>query len=215
MSRVKNSEIINFFSQFSHSSNFIDNLKIKYRALICPFDDLLEEIPKNSKIGDIGCGSGQFLLLAAEFKHPEEVFGIEISERLIENARNNFRQHGLVNSEFNVYNGEYFPDKLSEMDIVFLIDVLHHVPKAKQKVFLENLCKSLKTGATLVVKDIDAASPFVVFNKIHDLIFAKEIGNELSKTKTKNILLDSGMNFMKESYRQMYVYPHFTLVFKK
>ena len=39
---------------------------------------------------DVGCGSGQFLLLLTEFAEPQEVFGIEISDKLIDNAQRLF-----------------------------------------------------------------------------------------------------------------------------
>jgi 2-polyprenyl-3-methyl-5-hydroxy-6-metoxy-1,4-benzoquinol methylase len=101
------------------------------------------------------------------------------------------------------------------MDVLFLIDVLHHVPKKNQEVFLKDLANIMKPGARLVLKDIDASSPLVYCNKIHDLIFAREIGNEMSMESAKNLLVANGLNIIEQSKRTMYVYPHYTLVAQK
>ena len=213
--KISNAKIINFFKKHHQSTNFLDSLKIKYRTLICPFVDLINDIPKGAKVADVGCGSGQFLLLVSEFTQPSEVFGIEISERLIENANNIFYNYGKQKHHFKVYDGSEFPEELKEMDIIFLIDVLHHVPKHMQEDFLKKLCALLKPGAKLVLKDIEAKSPLVIFNKIHDFIFAGEIGNELKSSKVIELLKNNQLEILDFSKRRMYVYPHYTIIASK
>ena len=67
----------------------------------------------------------------------------------------------------------------------------------------------------MVLKDIDGSSPFVIFNKIHDLIFSGEIGNEISVSKALNLLKENGFDIVEQEKRLMYVYPHYTLVAQK
>ncbi|MES1226462.1 MAG: class I SAM-dependent methyltransferase, partial [Bacteroidota bacterium] len=177
---LSNSAIINFLKEKYQSTGFIDSLKIKYRSLICPFISLIEMVKPGEKAGDVGCGSGQFLLLLSRFAQPSYLFGIEITQRLIDNANKLFSPLPSGSYGFSTYDGVHFPEKLNEMDIIFLIDVLHHVPKNNQENFIKDLAKTLKPGARLVLKDINAASPLVYANKLHDIIFAGEIGNEIS-----------------------------------
>jgi 2-polyprenyl-3-methyl-5-hydroxy-6-metoxy-1,4-benzoquinol methylase len=171
-------------------------------------------VQPGQKVGDVGCGSGQFLLLVSEFAKPSYLYGIEISKKLIDNAENLFSSRPQ-NSFFTEYDGTDFPAQLGEMDIIFLIDVLHHVPKNMQENFIKNLTISMKPGATLIFKDINAASGLVYFNKLHDMIFAGEIGNEMSMTKAAGLLQANGLSIIKQEKRNMYVYPHYTIVAKK
>lgn len=212
---LNNGAIIKFLTSKFKSAGFIDSLKIKYRSLICPFISLIQTVKPGEKAGDVGCGSGQFLLLLTEFAQPSYLYGIEISKKLIDNAHNLFSSFPEEKYAFEQYDGIHFPDALEEMDVLFLIDVLHHVPKNSQEAFLKNLANIMKPGARLVLKDIDAASPLVYCNKIHDLIFAREIGNEMSMESAKNLLVANGLNIIEQSKRTMYVYPHYTLVAQK
>jgi 2-polyprenyl-3-methyl-5-hydroxy-6-metoxy-1,4-benzoquinol methylase len=167
------------------------------------------------KAGDVGCGSGQFLLLLSRFTEASYLYGIEITPRLIDNANKLFSTQRPGSYGFSTYDGVHFPEKLQEMDVIYLVDVLHHVPKNSQEAFLKNLSQTLKPGARLVLKDINAASPFVYFNKLHDLIFASEIGNEMSMEQAKKLLQENGLEIIEQSKRRMYVYPHYTIVAKK
>ncbi len=211
---LNNKQIINFLKKTYKSAGFVDSLKIKYRSLICPFISLIKMVQPGQKIGDVGCGSGQFLLLVSEFAQPSYLYGIEVSKKLIDNAKNLFSSRSQ-NSFFAEYDGTHFPEQLGEMDIIFLIDVLHHVPKKMQENFIKNLTNSMKPGATLILKDINGASGLVYFNKLHDMIFAGEIGNEMSITKAADLLKANGLTITEQEKRNMYVYPHYSIVAKK
>jgi 2-polyprenyl-3-methyl-5-hydroxy-6-metoxy-1,4-benzoquinol methylase len=211
---LNNKQIIGFLKKTYKSAGFVDSLKIKYRSLICPFISLIKMVEPGQRVGDVGCGSGQFLLLVSEFAKPSYLYGIEISKKLIDNAKSLFSSR-QQNSFFTEYDGTDFPVQLGEMDIIFLIDVLHHVPKKMQENFIKNLTNSMKPGATLVLKDINAASVLVFFNKLHDMIFAGEIGNEMSISKAAILLQANGLSIIKQEKRNMYVYPHYSIVAKK
>lgn len=213
--QITNRDIVNFLKQNFKDAGFVDGLKIKYRSYICPFQQLLSLIKPGDKVGDIGCGSGQFLLLTTRFSKPSSVYGIEITPRLIDNANALFSEQDFKNYKFEVFDGSTLPDTLGEMDILFLIDVIHHVPPQFQESFLKNICGKMKSGARLILKDINGGSPLVLFNKMHDMVFAGEIGKELSVNKANNLLRSYGMEILEESKRTMYVYPHYTLVAKK
>lgn len=212
---LTNRAIIHFLKKANKRTGFIDGLKIKYRSLICPFISLIRKVQPGEKVGDVGCGSGQFLLLINEFAQPGYSYGIEISGKLINNAQNLFKNLPGHRYLFSEYDGENFPARLGEMDTVFLIDVLHHVPRKKQEDFIRALVNCLKPGARLILKDIDAGSPLVYFNKLHDLVFAREIGNEISVGKAIQLLTANGLTIIEQEKRVMYVYPHYTIIAKK
>lgn len=212
---LNNAAIIKFLKSKFKSAGFIDGLKIRYRSLICPFISLIKMVQPGDNVGDVGCGSGQFMLLVSEFATPSYVYGIEISDRLVKNANELFSTLPRGYYDFEEYDGVKFPAKIAEMDIVFLVDVLHHVPATNQQDFIKTLSARMKPGAKLVLKDINAASPLVYCNKLHDLIFAGEIGNELKMNDAKKLLESNGLTITHQEKRRMYVYPHYTLVAQK
>ena len=212
---LTNTDIIRFLKTKTSGAGFIDSLKIKYRSLICPFISLLKMVKPGEKVGDVGCGSGQFLLLVNEFAKPSYLYGIEINNILIENANELFSTFHQSSYNFEEYDGSIFPPKMAEMDVIFLIDVYHHVPKQGRQEFIQNLVKKMKPGCRLIFKDVDASSPLVYVNKLHDLIFAQEIGNEISFEKAKSLLIDNGLQIIEQEKRTTYVYPHYTIVAKK
>src|SRR6476620_12536934 len=130
---VPNREIISFLKDKSPDAGFVDKLKIRYRPLVCPLGKLMEFVSPGDKVFDVGCGSGQFALLLNQFTQVGQVTGVEISERLVMNARRLFSlEKKAVPASFEVYDGKTFPPSLGSAYVVFLIDVLHHVPKSAQ-----------------------------------------------------------------------------------
>ncbi|HAI77459.1 MAG TPA: hypothetical protein DCM08_14605 [Microscillaceae bacterium] len=193
------------------ATGFTNRLKIRYRPYICPFNKLLALIPPNQKIFDIGCGSGMFLMLLAEYCQPQALAGIEIDEELIQNARHLLQQYPFP-ADLQVFNGFDLPPSIQTYDWVAMVDVLHHIPRADQKNFFERLYQVMRPGASLLIKDIDAASPLVYFNKLHDWVFAGEIGNEWKASALVQWLGEVGFQVKSLEKQNTYVYPHFTLI---
>jgi SAM-dependent methyltransferase len=208
-------DLLEFLKTKHLHGKFLDRLKMRYRPLICPYVPLLQRVSPDDRVGDIGCGSGQFLLLLSEFVKPSFSYGIEISQHLIDNGNELLSGLGKDRLFLETFDGSHFPPLIGTMDIIFLIDVIHHVPPSVQKTFLTNLAASMKKGARLVIKDINAGSPLVVFNKLHDLVVSKEIGHELKPQMVIEILKEAGLEITDVEKCTTYVYPHFTVAAKK
>lgn len=208
-----NREIIGFLSSKTANAGFIDKLKIKFRPIICPFDILLQEIHPNDSVFDIGCGSGQFCTLVAKFTPAKKIHGIEIKEQLVKNAytvSEEFQQEKQIT--FETFNGQHIPESIADYNIIYMIDVLHHIPIENQIPFLEQVFSKMKKGSRLFLKDIDGSHPFVIFNKIHDMIFAGEIGNEMGYKTAMQQLENIGFEIKHKSTKTVYVYPHYYLI---
>ena len=213
---VSNSEIIAYLKTFNPAGTFIDKLKIRYRPLVCPFQELFAQVNDGDRVADVGCGSGQFALMLNRFAKPKSLFGIEISERLVANANQLFSDlNPPVEHKFSLYDGIQFPSEISLCNLVFLIDVLHHVPAESQQIFLNNLFKVMSPGSRLILKDIDGGSPLVVFNKIHDLVFAGEIGKERSLKSASGMAAKAGFGILGNFTKRTAVYPHYFLILEK
>lgn len=214
---VSNSQIIKYLSEKNANAGFIDTLKIKYRPLICPFDKLLMYAEKANSVYDIGCGSGQFLSLVAKFNPSvNRLEGIEIDERLVKNAMKiNEEFEGKKTLIFKTFDGNTIPDSISEYEIIYLIDVIHHVPKEKQENFIHEIYNKMSVKSKLIFKDIDLSHPFVVFNKLHDLVFSGEIGRELSFKTASDLVLNAGFNILESYKKSVFVYPHYFIICEK
>ena len=198
------------------NESFVDRLKIVLRPLIFPMDDLLAQVKKEDTVFDIGCGSGQFLLLVAEFVKAKSLFGIEIHDRLVNNAKNLFDKFQKdADATFEKYDGTQIPEQIKNFDKVFLNDVLHHIPKKQQSTFIGNLHKAMGSGSKFVLKDMNAATPLVFFNKMHDLVFSREIGNEISVKKAAQLLEENGFVIESQMKKRIFWYAHYIIVCKK
>ena len=179
-------------------------------------DDLLAQVQKEDNVFDIGCGSGQFLLLVAEFVKAKSLFGIEIHDRLVTNAKNLFAKFQKdANATFEKYDGTDIPKQIKNFDKVFLNDVLHHIPKKQQSTFIANLYAAMGSGSKFILKDMNAATPLVIFNKLHDLVFSQEIGNEISVKKAIELLEENGFVIESQMKKRIFWYAHYIIVCKK
>lgn len=201
----------------SNVVSLIDFLKIRYRPLICPFDQLLSYIEDGDRVADIGCGSGQFCMLAAQRTHASAISGIEIDPQLIANATQGLQRLDRTqrNISFALYDGTSFPDTIAHCDVVFMIDVLHHIPPAMQPSFLDRLHGHMRPGARLVLKDIDAGSWLVGFNRMHDLLLSGELGHEWTVAEAMRRCGKVGFQILESRRLRMFVYPHFLLHLQK
>jgi 2-polyprenyl-3-methyl-5-hydroxy-6-metoxy-1,4-benzoquinol methylase len=196
--------------------SFVDKLKIRYRPIICPFDTLLSYAKGKKSVFDIGCGSGQFCALVAKTTAAERIMGIEINPRLVQNAGHLSREFKKNKTLiFKLFNGRILPEEIGAYEIVYMIDVFHHIPPAQQTAFMKQLEQKMKPGATLVFKDINAGSPLVLFNKIHDLVFSGECGNEITKFNAIKLLGNIGFDVHASLTKTRFFYPHYFIICSK
>ena len=212
----KNRDLSQFLKKFYNFNGIIDKLKFYYRPYICPFNKLLPYIEPGKKILDIGSGLGQFALIMAEFTKAERILGLELSDRLVNEAKLLVSGTSYRNQiEFESYNGFDFPTLTTEYDYITLIDVFHHIRSEKQSEFLEKIYMALGKDSLLIIKDIDASSIFVYGNKLHDLTLSGETGNEISMSKMEKLIKQTGFNVHNKGEKRMLWYPHYWFIVSK
>ena len=152
-----------------------------WRPYICPFEKLVPYVPDGACVLDVGCGAGLLLSLLAGIGRAFEGVGFDVSQDAIDTAK---RMAGraacltpLARLTFQQLNFDAaWP--AGEFDVVFLIDVLHHIPRSSQKDFLILAMSKVRKGGTLVYKDM-CMHPWwkAQANRIHDLVIARELIN--------------------------------------
>jgi 2-polyprenyl-3-methyl-5-hydroxy-6-metoxy-1,4-benzoquinol methylase len=200
------------------SSGFINRLKIRYRPYICPFEGIIDEAKKANSVFDVGCGNGQLLYIISEFSNSQnkKLTGIEISDNLVKQASSILNENGFSKAiEVYKYDGKSIPDEIKDYDLITMVDVLHHIPKSIQKNILEQIFRKMKPGSRFLLKDIDAGSLLVYFNKMHDLVLSKEIGNEISFLDAKKTLESLGFMVLKAYKKRTFWYPHYFILLEK
>lgn len=211
-------QFLNHLSGVSRANDSVfSRFKLKYRAHICPFDDLINLIPQKSSVCDVGCGEGVLLLIISKFSEPKKIAGLDINQKVVKIAKE--RLNGCAQSaRIEPFNGFDLPDWLSEYNFFTMIDVLHHVPYPRQRGFLLSLIGKMKPGDTLLLKDICRKKiPWVYFNKLHDLIVAKEFGSERSSIEVGSWFADLApeVEVVSTGYKRTIVYPHYWYMVKK
>jgi 2-polyprenyl-3-methyl-5-hydroxy-6-metoxy-1,4-benzoquinol methylase len=189
-------------------------LKTIFRPYVCPLDLLLDEVQPGDRVADVGCGRGQLLKLVASFREPAQLVGLEIDPKLIEEGAE-VLAGCPVPHVLHYFNGAVFGGLLRSSNVVFLNDVLHHVPQNRQGQFIDDLIAALQPDARLILKDIDASSPLVYANKIHDALLGGGAGHELRGSVLVELLETAGMTIRKVLKVRRLAYPHVLVVAEK
>lgn len=154
--------------------------------------ELLKNFPKDSKILDIGCSSGIFLKDLENLSFdPNNLFGVDISEKAILNSKKNGLLNTFVMDAQNITLNETF-------DVIIASDCLEH---------LENESKALKNWKTLLKKEGKMyvfVPAFMSLWSYHDTI------NMHYKRYTKNELMKSmkqeNLEIIKASYWNFFLF---------
>lgn len=204
-------ELSSYLASLHNNASQLDKLKIIYRPYICPFNSLINDCKDSEKILDVGCGSGQFLLLLSKYTNAVKLGGIEISPILINNAKELLSQN-KTEFQIEIYDGINIPDFVYEFDTLTLVDVFHHIKRERQQKFILSLYEKMRPGSKLIFKDIDASHPLLFMSIIHDLLLAGEMVKMISVSEAKKMLNSAGFKILSVSKKLMLWYPHYTIV---
>jgi methionine biosynthesis protein MetW len=138
----------------NNAAGFLDHVPdtLRYEHASREPDDtamkLASRIPANSRVLDVGCGTGSITSILSEVTG-SDIIGIEPDEGRAEHAR----ARGLT-----VINDYFSPDIVKEysaFDFVVFADVLEHLPNPAQLVSLAR--RALKPGGSILVSVPNAA----------------------------------------------------------
>jgi SAM-dependent methyltransferase len=105
-------------------------------------------LPRGATLLDLGCGPGWSSLFLA--RAGWNVFGVDISERMIDIARERAAQENVA-VQFGIADLEDFELEQTGFDGALIFDALHHCPRYDQ--VLRRTCAHLKPGGILLVME--------------------------------------------------------------
>lgn len=111
--------------------------------------DMDKYAKEGDRVLDIGCGNGKLFGYLAEKRKNFLYSGLDVSEKLINIAKQNFKAE---KAEFRVFDGMNIPYPDNSFDIIYCLATLPHLPGQEMQVrFLENIRKTAKPGAKLIL----------------------------------------------------------------
>jgi 2-polyprenyl-3-methyl-5-hydroxy-6-metoxy-1,4-benzoquinol methylase len=113
--------------------------------------DLL--LPEDGRILDIGCGFGLFAAYFAQTQPARQIVGVDPDGRRTKMAERTFAKLGLEGHTF-IAGDARSTEVQGPFDAIYILDVMHHIPKDDQVALLERLHGLLAPWGVLVIKDI-------------------------------------------------------------
>lgn len=173
------------------------------RSRICPYEAMLELVPKAARVLDVGCGAGLFLFLLAGMDRVSDGLGLDASASAIGCGREIAQKAdfgGRLRFEEFDATGDWPAERF---DVVSLIDLLHHIPRERQATVLISAAGCVQEGGILLYKDMTRRPRWkAAANRLHDLVLARQwvhypaaeevvrLVGQLGLVKEKSVLID-------------------------
>jgi 2-polyprenyl-3-methyl-5-hydroxy-6-metoxy-1,4-benzoquinol methylase len=185
------------------------------RPKILSVMDLL--LTDEGRILDVGCGFGLFAAYFGQTHPRRRIVGIDPDARRVELARRVAARLGLREHAFRVADVR---DGSVEgpFDAVYVLDVMHHLPRSDQRAVLERLRDILVPGGVLLVKDITTEPAFGLrFTEALDRLMVgwREPLSYRHHREWAEILTDLGFKVRMVRVPDVLPYPHVVIAATK
>ena len=172
-------------------------------------DEIGQYLPRRGRVLDIGCGFGLFSLYFAAVEGGRTLKGVDTNAKRIEHARKSARNLGLDNVAYEVGNAlDWSTDE--HFDAVYLLDLLHHLPRSEVRPFLERVRGFLERDGILIVKEVEDRPRWKMwFTLVLDrLMVGTEPIQYWSEAELTALLSELGFEVRHHRMKDFLPYPH-------
>ncbi|MCG8635264.1 MAG: metalloregulator ArsR/SmtB family transcription factor [Desulfobacterales bacterium] len=145
-----------------------------------------QQIVSGSTIADLGCGTGELLLLLHQ-DDSNHLIGVDSSPEMLEQAK--LKLYNAKSLELRLGEVEYLPMKDQEIDTVIMSMVLYHIIEPEKA--LKEIFRVLKPGGAFILADFEKHDQ----EKIKEVIGGAWLGFEAGKLQ--EWLRDAGFEDIK------------------
>jgi SAM-dependent methyltransferase len=141
---------------------------------------------------DYGCGIGGTSLLLRELLGTEVVIGLDVSDRSLERARNEFG-----NSELRFYTFTQY-EPAADVDLAYCNGVFHHIPVEERSASVRYIYRSLRPGGLFAFWENNPWNPgtrYVMSNCVFD-----RTARTLSPPEARGLLRDAGFQVVRTDF---------------
>jgi 2-polyprenyl-3-methyl-5-hydroxy-6-metoxy-1,4-benzoquinol methylase len=214
---ISNAKLI--VTSYSQAS-FFTKLFIIVRSIVCPWQEILDQVPDNGSVLDIGCGHGLFLHLAKD-RYP----GLECAGYDHDSTKIDVAMQSSPKGEIKFMLDTQIDDlDTKRFDCVTIIDVLYSVPLEKWPDIFAVAIKYLKPDGKIIMKETVNSPRWKYFICLIQEFLAIKI---LKYTKGHTPLLES-VGFYLEQFKSNglttrehkrvdkgYLWPHYLFICEK
>ena len=204
-----------FFRELYRDAGLPHRLLATWRASISPFEPLVASVPAGARALDIGCGVGALLLLLAASGRIREGTGCDNSATAIHTAIIAQERLSRGATSFHCI-GDLAEVPNGPFDTVLMIDVLHHIPAARQQEAVLAAAQRVAPGGVLIYKDMASQPAWRRWaNTIHDLVLARQLVSYVAIADVEHWLERAGFVVVHRQSYSRCVYGHEFRVFKR
>lgn len=174
-----------------YSDEELDSFSQANMGLGCGNPTAMAKIEKGNTVLDLGSGGGLDCFLAARKTGKlGKVIGIDMTEEMIEIARNNAKKYGYKNVEFKLGEIENLPIEDNSIDIIISNCVINLAPD-KSKVFKEAY-RVLRKGGRIYLSDIVLLENLTEEQRNDEYLISGCVGGALLKNDYLEIVKKAG-----------------------
>ena len=179
-------------------------------------EEISQYFPLSGNVLDIGCGFGLFSLYYAK-KFPQlHVSGIDINAKRITIAQRASQKLHLNNINYTIGDVTSFACEQS-LDCVYMLDIIHHIPRTAVKPLVETIYNRLQKGSRLIIKDVETKPAWKLWftYALDKLLDLKAEVHYWDQRELKHLLTDVGFQVYRHSMLDVLPYPHIIYICEK
>ena len=177
-----------------------------YNAYVC--DQISKLVPdlidKQCAILDFGCGNGQLTSFIKNAFFNAVVFGTDNDEKNIQQASQEYKD-----VHFIPLPKKALPFENNTFDLVYAVNVFHHIPQREHSFYSEEMLRVLKPKGRIIIFELNPYNIFTWFRFKRDL---SEKGNHMVCAREAVALFKISACIMKLKY--YFVSPYFPSLVK-